>query len=219
MNVSVTNLCRCVSLPCQGEALSSGPAEAAGEWQSARHRQTDGQRPPAHRPQRHLQEIPWTQQCGLHGETHTLCAYCVCVGAHSVCVGAHNMCVSPCRPHTHTIYMLTHTSSSSSLSSSPTRTYLQTRAAPPLTTRCLTTPLPRPPTCPPSRPSKRRGSRCTPCWTMPSPWCRRPPRAASVLGSRRSAPPCRAPLPPHRHTHHASGAPTPQPPHTAPSLR
>lgn len=39
-------------------------------------------------------------------------------------------------------------------------------------------PLPHPPTCPHSPPLRRLGSRCTPCWTTPSPSCRPPLRAA-----------------------------------------
>lgn len=49
----------------QREAVPSGSAGSARTWKSPWYRP----RPVAHRSQRHLQEVPGTQQRGLHGET------------------------------------------------------------------------------------------------------------------------------------------------------
>ena len=54
-----------VCLSIQRKALSSRSAGSARTGKSSWYRQ----RPTTHRSERHLQEIPWTQQRGLHGET------------------------------------------------------------------------------------------------------------------------------------------------------
>lgn len=167
-----------VCLSIQRKALSSRSAGSARTGKSSWYRQ----RPAAHRSERHLQEIPWTQQRGLHGETVMIqldtsdsTSIESEIPQGSVLVPFYFYCSNLKSARFYDVlipYCLL------PFFYSQTLTCPQTTAAPPPQMRCLTQPQPHRPTCPPSPPLKRRDSRCTHYWMMPLPWCHRPHRAA-----------------------------------------